>query len=227
MTEDYSEKTARQILSLIDLTDLRDECRQEDVVALCERAQTTYGNTAAICIWPRFVADARSTLGRNSSIKIATVVNFPDGTASCMDVVEETSRAIEDGADEIDLVIPYRAFLDGDEDIVTEMVRAVRKVCGGPIRLKTILETGVLGQEALIRRAAVLSLEAGADFIKTSTGKVKLNATIEAATLILPSAQRLWPQCRVQTRRRNKIHRSGCRVSANRRQSDGRGLGPP
>jgi deoxyribose-phosphate aldolase len=102
-----------------------------------------------------------------------------------MDVIEEASRAIEDGADEIDLVIPYRAFLDGDEDAVTEMVRAVRKVCGNPIRLKTILETGVLGQEALIRRATVLSLEAGADFIKTSTGKVKLNATIEAATLIL------------------------------------------
>jgi deoxyribose-phosphate aldolase len=66
------------------------------------------------------------------------------------------------------------------------MVRAVRKVCGGPTRLKTILDTGVLGQEALIRRGAVLSLEAGADFIKTSTGKVKLNATIEAATVILP-----------------------------------------
>ena len=117
-------------------------------------------------------------------MKIATVVNFPSGGLAVAEVVAETKQAIADGADEIDLVIPYRALAKGDEKAVTDMVTAVKAACG-PAILKTILETGELKDIALIRRASDLSITAGADFIKTSTGKVAVNATLEAADIML------------------------------------------
>ena len=171
-------------LSLLDLTNLRDDCDAAAIEKLCERAQTPAGSTAAICIWPRFVAQARGILGADSKVKIATVVNFPSGELPVETVVAETSQAIADGADEIDLVIPYRAFLAGDEDAVTAMVSAVRAACG-PTTLKVILETGELKDSGKIRRASELAIAAGADFIKTSTGKVQVNATLEAADIML------------------------------------------
>ncbi|MBU2326157.1 MAG: deoxyribose-phosphate aldolase, partial [Alphaproteobacteria bacterium] len=93
--------------------------------------------------------------------------------------------AIRDGADEIDLVIPYRKFIAGDEAAVSEMVAAVRKACAAPVLLKVILETGELKDKALIRRASEIAIAEGADFIKTSTGKVAVNATLEAADIML------------------------------------------
>ena len=177
-------ETAGVALSLLDLTNLKDNCSPEDIDALCERAQTPYGNSAAICIWPRFVARARAILGPGHPVRIATVVNFPSGDQQIADVVAETRDAIADGADEIDLVIPYKAFIAGDEAAVTEMVRAVRAACPDAV-LKTILETGEIKDPALIQRAAELAIDAGADFIKTSTGKVAVNATLEAADIML------------------------------------------
>jgi len=180
-----TETTARKALSLLDLTDLSDACDAAAIEALCAQAQTPFGPTAAICIWPRFVAQARGILGAGHAVKIATVVNFPSGDLAVADVVAETEQAIADGADEIDLVIPYRAFLAGDEAAVTEMVTAVKTACPAPVRLKTILETGAIRDEALIRRASDLAIAAGSDFIKTSTGKVAVNATLDAARIML------------------------------------------
>jgi deoxyribose-phosphate aldolase len=100
------------------------------------------------------------------------------------DVAAETREAIADGADEIDLVIPYRKFLAGNEKAVTDMVKAIRDECG-PALLKVILETGEIKDTALIQRASELAIEAGADFIKTSTGKVAVNATLEAADIMI------------------------------------------
>ncbi len=128
-------------LSLLDLTNLRDDCDNAAIENLCLRAQTPYGNTAAICIWPRFVAHARQILGSEHPVRIATVVNFPSGDLAVATVIDETRQAIEDGADEIDMVIPYRKLLAGDEAAVTEMVEAVRGACPNAC-LKVILETG-------------------------------------------------------------------------------------
>lgn len=171
-------------LSLLDLTNLRDDCDNAAIDVLCQRAQTTYGNTAAICIWPRFVAHARGILGSEGAVRIATVVNFPSGDLSVATVVQETETAVRDGADEIDLVIPYRKLIAGDEASVTEMVQTVRAACPDAC-LKVILETGELKDAALVRRASELAIAAGADFIKTSTGKIAVNATLEASDLML------------------------------------------
>jgi len=176
---------ARKALSLLDLTDLTDTCDAAAIEKLCAQAQTPFGTTAAICIWPRFVAQARSILGKGHAVKIATVVNFPAGDLTVAEVIAETKQAIADGADEIDLVIPYRDFIAGDEGAVTEMVEAVKAACTPPVRLKTILETGELKDPALIREASDLAIAAGADFIKTSTGKVAVNATLPAAEIML------------------------------------------
>jgi deoxyribose-phosphate aldolase len=175
---------ATRALSLLDLTNLKDDCTPEQIVSLCARAQTAFGPTAAICIWPRFVMQARTLLGPNSPVRIATVVNFPAGDAKIEDVLAETRDAVADGADDIDLVIPYRALMAGNEQAVTDMVTAVKAACGSAI-LKTILETGELKDKSLIRKASDLSIAAGADFIKTSTGKVGVNATLEAADIML------------------------------------------
>ena len=185
MTGHSLRETAAVALSLLDLTNLKDDCTPAQIEALCARAQSPYGNTAAICIWPRFVAQARGILGADHAVKIATVVNFPSGDMEVADVAAEAREAIADGADEIDLVIPYRAFLAGNEQAVTDMVAAVRAECKGPVLLKTILETGELKDTALIRRASELAIDAGSDFIKTSTGKVAVNATLEAADIML------------------------------------------
>jgi deoxyribose-phosphate aldolase len=171
-------------LSLLDLTNLRDDCDNAAIENLCLRAQTPYGNSAAICIWPRFIAHARQILGGGHPVRIATVVNFPSGDLAVADVVEETRKAVEDGADEIDLVIPYKACIAGDEAAVTTMVEAVRAACSQST-LKVILETGEIRDMALVRRASELAIAAGADFIKTSTGKVQVNATLEAADIML------------------------------------------
>lgn len=184
MTE-TSKTLAARALSLLDLTNLNDDCTPEAIVTLCASAQSPHGNTAAICIWPRFVAQARNILGSGNPVKIATVVNFPSGDLSVDEVIAETKKAIADGADEIDLVIPYKAFMAGDEAAAREMVEAIKALCVAPVRLKTILETGVLEDPALIRRASQIALEAGSDFIKTSTGKVAVNATPEAARIML------------------------------------------
>ncbi|MBM7044208.1 MULTISPECIES: deoxyribose-phosphate aldolase [Rhizobium] len=185
MTSHSLRETAAVALSLLDLTNLKDDCTPAQIETLCARAQSPYGNTAAICIWPRFVAQARSILGTDHAVKIATVVNFPAGDMEVADVSAEVREAIADGADEIDLVIPYHALLAGNEQAVTDMVAAVKAECKGPVILKTILETGELKDAALIQRASELAIDAGSDFIKTSTGKVAVNATLEAADIML------------------------------------------
>jgi deoxyribose-phosphate aldolase len=174
---------ARRALASLDLTDLSDGCTADDVMALCARAQTPHGPVAAVCIWPRFVAVARSALG-NGPVRIATVVNFPRGCDPVAPVLEETARALADGAHEIDVVLPYRAFAEGRADIAARLVSAVRQAARGAV-LKVILETGMLHEAPLIRRAADLAIAEGADFIKTSTGKVEVNATPAAVAVML------------------------------------------
>jgi deoxyribose-phosphate aldolase len=172
---------AARALPLLDLTDLSEGCTAEAVRGLCERAQRHAA--AAVCVWPRFVAQAAQALA-GSGVRIATVVNFPEGNEDVAGTVAETRTAIEKGADEIDLVLPYRAFLRGDADAARAMVASVREACGEKL-LKVILETGMLPDAETVARASRLALEAGADFLKTSTGKTPVSATPEAAEAML------------------------------------------
>lgn len=175
--------TARRALSLLDLTDLSETADEAGLAALCARAVGAPGPVAAICIWPRFVAQALTMLG-SSPVRIATVVNFPSGEATGADVLAETQAAVAAGADEIDLVIPWRAFLAGDAAAGDAMVRAVRESSGGKT-LKVILETGEYPDLARVRAASELAIAAGADFIKTSTGKTAHAASPAAVRTML------------------------------------------
>ncbi len=183
---DTSDKKAiaRRALALVDLTDLNDGSNHDAINALCQRAQTEFGNTGAICIWPRFIAHAKKQLG-GSGIPIATVVNFPGGNQSIDMTLAETHSAIDDGADEVDLVMPYRALMDGDQTTARAMLVAIRSTTAENALLKVILETGELGDESLIRQASKMAISAGADFIKTSTGKVSENATLATARIMI------------------------------------------
>ena len=175
---------AERALGLVDLTDLGDNSDQQSVGELCHRAQSPHGNVAAICIWPRMIAFAKAKL-EGTGIPIATVVNFPKGDQTIEDTVTLTLQAIADGADEIDLVIPYHDMLDGDRSTAQAMIVAIRSATFGKALLKVILETGELKDPGLIRTASDLAIAAGADFIKTSTGKVAINATLETAEIML------------------------------------------
>jgi deoxyribose-phosphate aldolase len=174
---------ARRALACLDLTDLGEDTDAEAAVALCRRAQTSHGPTAAVCLWPRFVSVARNALA-GTPVRIATVVNFPHGGEMLGPVRETVKQALADGADEIDMVLPYRAFAEGRADVAARMVDAVREAAGAKL-LKVILETGMLREPRVIRRAADLAIAEGADFIKTSTGKVEVNATPEATGVML------------------------------------------
>ena len=184
MNVDERKAVAQRAISLVDLTDLNDGSNHEAIDDLCKRAQTQFGNVGAICIWPRFVSHAKKTLS-GTGIPIATVVNFPGGNQGVEMTTAETQSAVDDGADEIDLVLPYQALLAGDEATARAMLVAVRSVTLGKALLKVILETGELGDEELIRRASRIAIAAGADFIKTSTGKVSENATLPTAEIML------------------------------------------
>ena len=176
--------TALRALAALDLTDLTDNCTPEAVSRLIARARTRHGEVAAICVWPRFVARASAAL-HGSGVRIASVINFPFGEESIDRAVIGTIEALRDGASEIDLVVPYKALARGDEKIVFDMILAVRRAIPFGSSLKTILETGELNNAALIQRAAELAIEAGANFLKTSTGKTPVSATPEAARILL------------------------------------------
>ena len=177
---------ALRALKLMDLTTLNDDDTTEKVVALCHDAKTAVGNTAAICIYPRFIPAAKKALREQGTpeVRIATVTNFPHGNDDIEIAVTETKAAVAYGADEVDVVFPYRALIDGNEEVGFELVKQCKEACGD-ITLKVIIETGELKEEALIKKASEICIKAGADFIKTSTGKVPVNATPEYARMML------------------------------------------
>jgi deoxyribose-phosphate aldolase len=177
---------ALRALKLMDLTTLNDDDTDEKVIALCKNAKTAVGNTAAVCIYPRFIPVAKKQLREQGTpeVRIATVTNFPHGNDDIDIAVAETKAAIAYGADEVDVVFPYRALIAGNAEVGFELVKQCKAACGDTL-LKVIIETGELKTEALIKQASELSIKAGADFIKTSTGKVPVNATPEAAEIML------------------------------------------
>lgn len=178
---------AKRALSLMDLTSLTDTETDQDIIDLCKQAKSPAGETAAICIFPRFIPLAKKALKAQQTpqVKIATVTNFPHGNDDIDIALAETKAAVAYGADEVDLVFPYRALMQGNENIGFDMVKVCKQACEGSARLKVIIETGELISETLIRKASEIAINAGADFIKTSTGKVPVNATPTSAQIML------------------------------------------
>jgi deoxyribose-phosphate aldolase len=181
------QQAAQLALQLMDLTTLNDNDTDKSVIALCQQAKTAAGSTAAVCVYPRFVPIARKTLRQigAENVRIATVTNFPHGNDDIEIAVAETRAAVAYGADEVDVVFPYKALMTGDQTVGFELVKACKAACGEAVLLKVIIESGELKTPELIRLASEIAIDAGADFIKTSTGKVPVNATLEAAKIML------------------------------------------
>lgn len=178
-------EVARLAIGLLDLTDLGDDTNADAAAALCERARSA--SVAAVCVWPRFVALCVDTL-EGSGVRVATVVNFPSGDEALGDVLAMTSATLVDGADEIDVVLPYRAWLAGDVQTAGDVLDGVRDLASSgsdPGALKVIIESGELPHRAAIDRATHFAIAHGADFVKTSTGKTPVSATLDAAETIL------------------------------------------
>jgi deoxyribose-phosphate aldolase len=181
-------------IRMMDLTTLEGKDTPGKVRALCAKAMhpmpgdSTIPAVAAVCVYPALVADAREAL-RGSAVHVASVATgFPSGQTFREIKLAETRLAVEAGADEVDMVIDRNAFLSGDYQTVFEEIVAVKEASGAA-HLKVILETGELETYDNVRRASVLALTAGADFVKTSTGKVTPAATLPV-TLVMMEAVR-------------------------------------
>ncbi len=184
---------AQLALSCLDLTELSDTCTPADVQALCEKAQghvpgqsMAVDAVAAVCVWPRFAAQARTALPAH--IAVAAVVNFPSGHEPLADVLAQIRTVREAGAQEVDCVLPWPALVAGDARACADFLREVRAASHGLV-LKLILETGALPDAATVRHASDLGLAAGVDFLKTSTGKISHGASLPAAREMLQAIQ--------------------------------------
>ena len=182
--DDTRRELAAYLLPLLDVTSLGEDDSPSKIQALCARVRGGMILPAAVCVYPEHVTTARAALA-GTTVKIATVVNFPDGGSDPARAMRETQRAIAAGADEIDAVLPWAAFVRGDVATARAVVDAARRACGTTRTLKLILETGELATPERVRAAAQLGIDAGVDFLKTSTGKVAANATPEAAAVML------------------------------------------
>lgn len=172
-------------LSLIDLTSLNDSDTETGIQQLARDAMTPLGTVAALCVYPRFVPTAKAALAAQATrARVATVANFPAGDEDADAAAREVAAAVAAGADEVDVVFPWRALQAGREDAGRDLVVACRAAVGDRI-LKVIIESGSLETPELIRRASELAIEGGAHFLKTSTGKVNVNATLQAAEIML------------------------------------------
>jgi deoxyribose-phosphate aldolase len=182
--------TIKKISNLIDLTTLEGKDTVQKVQTFSQKAKSIeleydgIPNVAAVCIYPSLVKTAKNEL-QNTSLKVASVAGgFPSGQIPLNLKIAEVNYALEQGADEIDMVISRGTFLAGDYETVFQEIQAIKKVCGTKT-LKVILETGELESLENIRLASDIAIYAGADFIKTSTGKIPQGASLEAIWVML------------------------------------------
>ena len=178
-------------VSMMDLTTLEGKDTPGKVAYLCRKAlqpgEPKYDvpSCAAVCVYPNMVKYARKFLGENSAVHVASVATgIPSGQNPLRTKLEEVRRAVGEGADEIDMVIDRGAFLDGDYAKVFDEIAATKEACGAA-HLKVILETGELVTYDNVRLASQIAMEAGGDFIKTSTGKVNPAATMPVTLVML------------------------------------------
>lgn len=177
-------------LNMIDLTTLEGKDTEGKVRQLCYKAfhlldaYPGLPTVAAICVYPSMVKVAKKAL-EGSGVKVASVATaFPSGQASRDVKIRDTKFAVEQGADEVDMVISRGRFLQGDYNYVFDEIASIKETCG-EARLKVILETGELGTYDKVRKASDIAMYAGADFIKTSTGKIAPAATIPVTLVML------------------------------------------
>lgn len=181
----------RMAISMMDLTTLEGKDTPGKVAYLCRKAlqpaEPKYGAPpcAAVCVYPNMVKYARKFLGAESPVRVASVATgFPSGQFPLRTKIEETRRSVADGADEIDMVIDRGAFLAGEHARVYDEIAATKQA-GRPAHLKVILETGELVTYDNVRLASEIAIQAGADFIKTSTGKTAPAATMPVTLVML------------------------------------------
>jgi deoxyribose-phosphate aldolase len=199
-------QAAQRAMAALDLTSLNETDDDAGIAALCDRALTPAGPVAAVCLFPRFVTLARQRLD-GLPVRVATVANFPEGGADWKAARQQVRLAVAEGAQEVDVVFPYRPFLARDREAGPAMVAACREACGEAVALKVILETGAFDSVDAITDAGHIAIAAGADFLKTSTGKVPVNATPEAARILLETI-------------RDSGRDAGCKVSGGIRTAD-------
>jgi deoxyribose-phosphate aldolase len=191
---DSQQAAIRLAVSMVDLTTLEGQDTPGKVVQLAAKAvcpaptHPEVPSCAALCVYPSRIPDAAQALN-GSGVAVASVATgFPSGLTSMELKLEETRQAVADGATEIDMVIPRDAYLTGDDARVIDEVEKVKEACG-PAHLKVIVEVDELGGYDHIRHATLLSMEGGADFVKTSTGKVGKGATPSATLVMLETVR--------------------------------------
>lgn len=184
------EQGLRMALSMIDLTTLEGKDTEGKVRQMCYKAAHLHDQlpglptVAAVCVYPNHVATAVAAL-KGTGIKVASVATaFPSGNSSREIKLSDTRIAVDAGADEVDMVISRGRFLQGDHGFVFDEIAAIKEACG-KARLKVILETGELCTLDNVRQASFIAMDAGADFIKTSTGKISPAATMPVTLVML------------------------------------------
>jgi deoxyribose-phosphate aldolase len=184
------EQGLKLTLNMIDLTTLEGKDTSGKVRQMCYKAVHLHDvypdlpTVAAVCVYPTLVADAKKALG-SSLVKVASVATgFPSGQTTTEVKLLDTKHAVDNGADEIDMVISRGKFLSGEYNFVFDEIATIKEACGKS-RLKVILETGELDSLDQIRRASDIAMYAGADFIKTSTGKIQPAATMQTTYTML------------------------------------------
>ncbi|MFM7724168.1 MAG: deoxyribose-phosphate aldolase [Bacteroidota bacterium] len=189
----------KMVLNMIDLTTLEGKDTPGKVQQMCYKAQHLHDvqpglpNVAAVCVYPSMVGVARKALG-NSFVKIASVSTaFPSGQSTREIKISDTKFAVDQGADEIDMVISRGKFLAGEYAFVFDEIAAIKEACG-KARLKVILETGELSTLDNVRLASDIAIHAGADFIKTSTGKIQPAATMQVTYTMLMAIKDYYDQ---------------------------------
>ena len=180
----------KMALNMIDLTTLEGKDTEGKVKQMCYKAMHLHDvlpglpNVAAVCVYPTMVSTAKQAL-KNSDVKVASVSTaFPSGQSTRKVKLLDTTFAVENGADEIDMVISRGEFLKGNYNFVFDEIAAIKEACG-KARLKVIFETGELSTLDNVRRASDIAMYAGADFIKTSTGKISPAATMPVSLVML------------------------------------------
>ena len=178
-------------LNMIDLTTLEGADTDEKVKQLCFKAHHLHDElpglptTAAVCVYPNFVKLAVNEL-KGTGVKVASVATaFPSGQSSAEIKLLDTKIAVDSGADEVDMVISRGKFHSGEYNFVFDEIAMIKEACGKNVRLKVILETGGIGTLDKVRQASDIAMYAGADFIKTSTGKIKPAATLPVTLVML------------------------------------------
>jgi len=176
-------QAAARALACLDLACVSETASAADVDAAANAARTRHGPIAALTVWPRHVSRAVAQL-KGSKVRVAAVVNFPRGDAPIADVIAETKRAMDNGAEELDLVVPWKALLEGHPENIPARVARV-KAAANNAPVKAIIESGILAEPELIAAATRGALDGGADFVRTSSGLAPINATPEAARIML------------------------------------------